>query len=119
MDNVALVDKYMGHVRKLLEDQHDWDDTTVVVMGDHSWRTKLVWMPDAHWSAEDQLASHGGQYDDRPYYAIKLPSQTTGARISTPFAAIHTRALLDALLRRDIGSPEQLERWVDQQGSQP
>jgi hypothetical protein len=111
IDNLALVDKYLGHVRQVLEQQHAWDSTTVVIMGDHSWRTQMIWMQDSRWSGEDQRASHG-QYDSRPYYAVKLPNQQTQARIEAPFAAVRTQALLDNLLRRQLTTPGQLELWT-------
>ena len=37
--NLALCDDYLGHVRKELEDNGTWDSTTLVLMGDNSWRT--------------------------------------------------------------------------------
>ena len=112
IDNLALVDRYLGHVRQMLEQQHEWDGATVVIMGDHSWRTTLLWSHDTGWTAEEQRASHGGKFDDRPFYAVKLPGQTTPAQISEPFHATSTQALLDALLRSEIATPEQLAQWV-------
>jgi hypothetical protein len=112
LDNLALVDRYLGHVRQVLEQQHQWDSATIILMGDHSWRTKLLWRTDPRWSAEEQAASHGGQFDDRPFYALKLPHQTMPQRIESPYNAVNTHALLDQLLRRDITTPEQLAQWV-------
>jgi hypothetical protein len=112
LDNLALADRYLGHVREVLEQQHQWDSATVIIMGDHSWRTKLLWTSDPRWSAEEQAASHGGKFDDRPFYALKLPKQTTPQRLDQPFSAVHTEALLDQLLRRKLATPEQLARWV-------
>jgi hypothetical protein len=112
LDNLALADHYLGHVRQVLEQQHEWDSATVIIMGDHSWRTELLWKTDPRWSAEEQAASHGGQFDPRPFYALKLPNQTTPQRIDQPYQAVHTKALIDELLRRDIATPEQLAHWV-------
>ena len=81
-------------------------------MGDHSWRTKLLWVTDPRWTLEDQSASHGGRFDDRPFYALKLPGQTTSAQIAQPYHATNTKALIDALLRHDLATPEQLAQWV-------
>jgi hypothetical protein len=38
LDNLALCDDYLAHVRKELEEEGTWDSTTLVLMGDHSWR---------------------------------------------------------------------------------
>ena len=42
IDNLALADSYLAHVRSLLKAQGKWDSSAVVIMGDHSWRTKGV-----------------------------------------------------------------------------
>lgn len=112
LDNLALVDTYLAHVRDTLSRQHRWDAATVLVMGDHSWRTRLLWATDPLWSPEEQAASNGGQFDDRPYYALKLPNQSSTVQVIRPFDATRTRYLLDALLRQEIKTPEQLASWA-------
>jgi hypothetical protein len=57
--------------------QHQWDAATVILMGDHSWRTALLWSHDPGWTVEERRASHQGSFDDRPFYAVKLPHQAT------------------------------------------
>jgi len=114
IDNLALADQYLSHVRRLLEQHGQWDSSVVIVMGDHSWRT-LTWSSSPEWTAEEQLASHGGQFDDRPAYIVKLPYQQNAAHIDTPFAATHTRALLDAIMGNQIRSLADLQNWVQQQ----
>ena len=39
VDNLALADRYLAHIRQLLEQNNQWDSSTIIVMGDHSWRT--------------------------------------------------------------------------------
>lgn len=115
IDNLALTDKYLAHVRQLLEQRGEWNSSTIVIMGDHSWRTSFIWSKMEGWTAEDKAASHGGQFDDRPAYLVKLPNQQQGARIDTSFKAIHTRALLDELLTGQLSTPDALNTWVKQQ----
>lgn len=114
VDNLALADIYLAHVRQLLEQQHQWDSAAVVVMGDHSWRTSLIWASSESWTEEDKAASHGGAFDDRPAYVVKLPNQQAGARVDERFDAIRTRALFDALLRNRLRTPGELQEWVRQ-----
>ena len=78
------------HVQVLLEQRGEWDSSTVVVMGDQSWRTKRNWVGTPQWTSEDQLASRGGQFDDRPAYIDKLRGQQVGATIDTRYEAIRT-----------------------------
>jgi hypothetical protein len=115
IDNLALTDKYLAHVRTLLEQRGEWNSSIIVIMGDHSWRTSFIWSKMEGWTPEDNAASHGAQFDDRPGYIVKLPDQQQGARIDTPFKAIHTRALLDKLLTHQLSTPDALNTWTKQQ----
>ena len=112
IDNLALTDHYLAHVHDLLEQRGEWDSSTVVVMGDHSWRTKLMWVGTPAWTIEDETASQGGQFDDRPAYIVKLPNQQRPARVDAPFEAIRTRALVDLLLHHRLGTPDDLTAWA-------
>ncbi len=112
LDNLALADAYIGRVRAQLEVKGLWDETNLLVTGDHSWRTATVWANSAHWTAEEQAASHGGVYDERPAYLLKLANQKAPSAISTRFNAVRTRSLLDRLIAGQITTPDELERWV-------
>ena len=84
-------------------------------MGDHSWRTELLWGGSSQWTKEEEIASHGGEFDDRPAYIVKLPNQQAGARIDVAFEALDTRKLFDALLAQRIRNAGDLSEWVKQQ----
>ena len=77
VDNLALADNYLAHVRNLLEASGQWDSTTVVIMGDHPWRTQM-WKDSPSWNHDDQVASDGGKFDPRPAYfnQAALPTHT-------------------------------------------
>jgi hypothetical protein len=115
VDNLALADRYLAHIRQLLEQKNQWNGATIVIMGDHSWRTNFIWKDSMTWTAEDEAASNGGEFDPRPAYIVKLPNQQSPARIDQPFSAVSTRALFDALMRNRIQSPADLQLWVNQQ----
>jgi hypothetical protein len=112
IDNLALADLYLGHLRSVLESHGEWDSSVIVIMGDHSWRTTL-WSIGADWKPEEQAASDGATFDDRPAYIVKAPYQKKGARIDLPFAAVDTRLLLDAFIKQQIVSAETLSKWVE------
>jgi hypothetical protein len=116
LDNVALADKFLEHVRSKLEPGGQWDSSTVVVMADHSWRTASMWKDSPDWTEEEETASQGGKFDDRPAYIVKLPGEHAGARIDAPFAALSTRRLFEALLAQKIRSKEDLSAWAVQSG---
>lgn len=113
IDNLALADRYLGHVERLLARDGQWEQDTVVVMGDHSWRTSLIWDHSAGWSPEDRAASHGGQFDPRPAYIVKLPNQQTGVRVDEQFFALRSRELFDEMFAGKLETPSQLLQWVN------
>jgi hypothetical protein len=113
IDNLALADRYLAHVEELLKQRGEWDSSAVIVMGDHSWRTRLLWMAAPNWTAEDQAASHGGQFDDRPAYIVKLPHQNAPAHIDTPYDAVNSRALLRGILNGSIRTPAELAAFAE------
>jgi hypothetical protein len=115
LDNLALTDRCLATLRATLEQQGQWDASTIVIMGDHSWRTKQAWRRAGHtprWTKEEEIASQGGQYDERPVYLVKLPNQTTPMHVDTVFHTLNTYSLLCALLQHSIGSPEELVKWA-------
>jgi hypothetical protein len=112
IDNLALCDVYLAHVRHELEENGSWNDSTLVIMGDHSWRVNLFWAKGPEWTEEERIASDNVRFDDRPAYIVKLPRQTTPARINEPFDSIRTRELFDKLLAGQIETPEQLSAWA-------
>ncbi len=114
IDNLALADRYLAHIRQLLEQKNQWNSSTILVMGDHSWRTTQIWKDSMTWTDEDQSASRG-EFDPRPAYILKLPNQQTSARLDQPFSAINTRGLLDALIQNHLQTPSDLRAWVSQQ----
>jgi hypothetical protein len=112
MDNLALADKCLAGLRQTLEDTGQWDSSTIVIMGDHSWRTTWIWEATREWTPAEQQASLGGGYDERPIYLIKLPHQTSGSKIDTPFHAVNTRTLFDAVLLHRIATTTDLDTWL-------
>ncbi|WP_161557382.1 sulfatase-like hydrolase/transferase [Acidisarcina polymorpha] len=108
IDNLALADECLDHIQSELEQSGHWDSSSVLIMGDHSWRTILE-----HSLTKEELeASDGGHFDTRPFYLVKLPYQVTGITIDTPFATVNTRRLLDRLLTHSLSSPEDLHNWT-------
>jgi hypothetical protein len=119
LDNLALADRYIGHIRRLLAGRGEWDSSTVLITGDHSWRTILFWRDGADWTAAEQAASGGGRYDSRPAWILKLPGEKTGATIDTPFDAVHARTVIRKLLSGELKTPAELRSFVSQLPAPP
>jgi hypothetical protein len=112
VDNLVLADQFLSQVRAELENQHEWDSSAVIVLGDHSWRTGFMWQGTRIWTPEDAEASHGGQFDDRPAYLVKMPGQQNALRVDEAFQATSTRALMDAIFSGKLRTGEDVEEWT-------
>ena len=112
LDNLALCDAYLAHVRKELEANGTWDNTTCwCSMGDHSWRVYNSNCADSG-RIEPHRINLVISIDDRPAYIVNLAHQSTPARIDTQFTALRTRDLFDNLLTGRISTARQLISWA-------
>lgn len=96
LDSLAYCDQLLGQILDILEKQPRWDSTTLIVQGDHSWRTHM-WRPLPGWSAEDERISNGGQWDPRPLLMIRAPRQQTAATVTaaTSIMYVHDKVAAD------------------------
>jgi hypothetical protein len=83
LDSLDYSDRLLGQFLDLLQSQPRWAATTLLVQGDHSWRTQM-WRPLPGWSAEDERISNGGQWDPRPVLLIHQPGQQMPETVATP-----------------------------------
>jgi hypothetical protein len=88
LDSLDYSDRLLGRILDVLEAQPRWADTTLIVHGDHSWRTQM-WRPLPGWSAEDERISHGGQWDSRPVLMIHVPGQQSAQTVTAPTCVMH------------------------------
>jgi Sulfatase len=88
LDSLDYSDRLLGRILDLLEAQPRWAATTLIVHGDHSWRTEM-WRPLPGWSAEDERISHGGIFDPRPVLMIHMPGQQSAQTVSAPTSIMY------------------------------
>jgi hypothetical protein len=97
IDNLALADKTLGQLLAILRRSPRWNDTSIVMCGDHSWRT-FMWPGLRYWTPEDEAASHGGVFDSRPLLMVHLAGQTTPATMNEPFPLLRVHDILNDLV---------------------
>jgi len=107
VDNLALTDRTLGQMLAILRKSPRWKNTTVVLCGDHSWRTWL-WSKKPGWTREDQAASHGS-FDPRPALMIHLAGQTAPETVSAPFPLLRVHSILTRLVTGQTPSFMNLE----------
>jgi arylsulfatase A-like enzyme len=98
IDSLALLDRTVGQMRRVMEDAGTWDSTTVLFTSDHSYR---------------DAAQLDGGGDRRIPYILKLASQKEPVAYTEPFNAVLTADLLLDVLRGEIRDPASATAWLD------
>jgi hypothetical protein len=97
-DNLALADRELGHIMQVLRADPRWPVTTVILNGDHSWRTKLHEHAN-YWTPEDEHISHQAYFDDRPAVAVHAAGQTQARQVRGPVSLMIVHDLAEATLQ--------------------
>ena len=97
LDNLALVDRTLGEVLKVLQASPRWKDTTLIVQGDHSWRTE-IWEGLPAWTDEDDAASRG-VFDPRPALIVHQPGQAAGSVVTGEWPLIRVHEVLEEVVK--------------------
>ena len=96
LDNLALTDRVLGRVMDTLKASPRWNDTTLIVQGDHSWRIDAWnWLP--AWTEEDDAASRG-VFDQRPALIIHRAGQSKPQTVAAPWPLIQIHAVVENVL---------------------
>ncbi len=92
LDNLALADRILGRTLSILRASPRWQNTTLIVQGDHSWRIDAWnWLP--AWTEEDDAASRN-VFDPRPALLIHRPAQTSPQTVSTPWPILQVHSII-------------------------
>jgi hypothetical protein len=90
LDSLDYSDRLLGEMLDELEKQPRWAATTLIVQGDHSWRT-WMWRTLPGWSREDERVSHQGQWDPRPVVLIHTAGQQNARTVTAPTSLMFVR----------------------------
>jgi hypothetical protein len=93
VDSLALADRELGSILARLKSSPRWKDTTVIVEGDHSWRTYL-WKDGPEWTHEDAQASRAG-FDPQPAVIVHLAGQTQPELNATPWSLLNVHTVVE------------------------
>jgi hypothetical protein len=110
-DNLALVDRTVGEMRRALEHAGLWDTTSVLIISDHGLRPDL-WRGRMGWTPELERLTAGGQSETVPFI-LKLTGQNHGMVYDRPFSSVVSSDLVLALLCGDVTTPEGVAAWLD------
>ncbi len=108
LDGLALADRELGKVMAMLKASPRWPETTLIVQGDHSWRTQL-WHDLPAWTAEDELASKDG-FDQRPAVLVHGAGQRSGVVVSSAWSLIRVHQVVETVLQANESRSQGLHR---------
>jgi hypothetical protein len=96
LDNLALTDRVLGQVLTTLKTSPRWNQTTLIVEGDHGWRIDAWnWLP--AWTQEDDAASRG-VFDPRPALIIHQPGQSQPQTVAKSWPIIQIHGVVEQVL---------------------
>ena len=113
LDNLVLADDTLAALEKMIESTPAAANTTLIVSSDHSWRP-WVWKPFGMWSAEEERASRGGQFEPRAVLMVHLPGQQEGHSIAKPVNVLIAHTIVESLLHGQIQGPADIDRLLEQ-----
>ncbi|WP_162536823.1 sulfatase-like hydrolase/transferase [Granulicella sp. WH15] len=97
LDSLALADRELGRMMTILQGSPRWKDTTVIIQGDHSWRTE-IWDGLPAWTEEDDAASRD-VFDPRPALIIHQPGQSKPEFNNTPWPLVQVHEVIEQTLK--------------------
>jgi hypothetical protein len=96
-DGLAMTDRALGEMLPIIESNPRWANTTLIVQGDHSWRTE-IWTVEPGWTPEDEKTSNGRKFDDRPLLLVHAPGQSTPGTVTESTSLLKVHALLESAI---------------------
>jgi membrane-anchored protein YejM (alkaline phosphatase superfamily) len=109
---LELVDFVLGQIRRKLEKAGFWDDTILIVTGDHPLRTS-IWSNRSIWTDEEAHLC-AKRKNPRVPLLIKLPHQRGSATYKAPLNTVLIHDLLIRWMRGTDPTFEGVRAFLDQ-----
>lgn len=100
LGNLELADQAFGQLRKGMEEQGLWENTTILITSDHQWRKANRF--------------DGKKLDPRVPFIMKLAGEKTGTVFQPSFSTVLTKDLLLAIFQRQIQTNDDLINWLNE-----
>jgi hypothetical protein len=109
-DNLALVDRTVGEIRRTLEQAGLWESTSLLVTSDHGLRPEM-WRGRYNWTPEFERLTANGPSETVPFI-MKLAGHREGAVYDKPFSNVVAGDLCLAVLSGEVSTPEEAAAWL-------
>jgi hypothetical protein len=112
LDNLALVDKTIGDLRRKMESAGIWNDTVLLVTSDHPLRKESGRRFANKMRRQNKQIDL--ELDNRVPFVLKLAYQKEGLIYDREFNTVLTKDLFLTLIKREISTPESVVGWLNQ-----
>ena len=112
VDNLVLADLVLGEIRRAMEDNNQWDNSTVIVSSDHPLRVKM-WMNSKYDFTVQDKSLTAGIEDSRIPFFLKMRGQNEPFSFDAPFNTLISHDLILALMKGEIDTPEEARGWLE------
>ncbi|HEX3685182.1 MAG TPA: hypothetical protein VHU83_21785 [Bryobacteraceae bacterium] len=111
IDNLSLADATLGQIRGLMEQTGEWNASTVLISGDHPYRTGM-WMDSSIWTPEMARLTQSRWHPYVPLF-LKLPGQHVEVDYTKEFNNVLSPDLALQILKGELKSPAEVVSWLD------
>ncbi len=112
LDNLELVDRTLGELRRQMKNANLWDSSVVLITSDHPYRPER-WKET--WTSEEANSLNNEQVGQYVPFLLKLPGQKESVTYNRPFNSIIISDLFMALLHHRLSDPKSVVDWLDKQ----
>jgi arylsulfatase A-like enzyme len=115
IDNLALADATLGQIRSVMEEQGNWDSSTVLISGDHPYRPAL-WESRRLLKGEMAAVTQSRPFPYVPFF-LKLPGQHSEVDYTKAFNNVLNADLALEILKGQLKTPQEVVSWLDAQAA--
>jgi hypothetical protein len=111
LDNLELSDRTLGELRRAMEANGTWQETTLLVSSDHPFRV-ATWQGSILRSDEVERATGG---EDHPFipFMLKLAGNTSPLEYRPEFSSLLTHDLILGVLGNEFKSSQDVANWLN------
>jgi Sulfatase len=114
-DNLALMDRTVGELRRVLEKAGMWESTSVLIISDHGYRPDL-WHDRQGWTQEIKELTVNGQSETVPFI-LKVAGDDRGLVYDKPFSSVVCADMVLAILSGKVSTSTDAAAWLDRRAA--
>jgi hypothetical protein len=116
IDNLVLTDRFVGEVRSGLEAAGLWNTTTLIVTGDHGYRTS-EWGHRIGWDGQTPILLSAPHPSRHTAFLVHIAGRDDGFAYAGGFDTVITRGLIGVILDGTVRTSADTADWIREQAT--